>query len=100
MTAEPQAIAKRVQNAGAIFLGEHTPEVIGDYSGGTNHVLPTNRTARFASGLSLYDFMKRTSWLRVPQNAFQKIGGIAERLAEAEALDAHARAIQRRRGEK
>ena len=64
-TADPEALAGRIRNAGAIFLGTHTPEVIGDYVAGSNHVLPTARSARFSSGLGMLDFMKRTSILRL-----------------------------------
>ncbi len=76
-----EALAPRIRHAGSIFLGAHTPEVIGDYVGGPNHVLPTGRTARFASGLSVYDFLKRTTLLACPAQALQELGPAAVRLA-------------------
>jgi histidinol dehydrogenase len=91
--ADPEPLAARVRNAGAIFLGAHTPEVIGDYVGGSNHVLPTARSARFSSGLGVLDFMKRTSLLRCGPQALRALGPAAIRLAEAEGLDAHARSV-------
>lgn len=94
--ADPDALAKRVHHAGAIFLGRHTPEVIGDYVAGSNHVLPTARSARFASGLSVLDFMKRTSIVRCDPNALSEIGPAAVTLATAEGLPAHAAAVARR----
>ncbi|HEX4303973.1 MAG TPA: histidinol dehydrogenase [Rhizomicrobium sp.] len=95
-TADPQALAAKVRHAGAIFLGRHTPEAIGDYIAGPNHVLPTSRTARFSSGLSVLDFMKRTTLLSCDADAVAKIGPDAIVLAEAEGLDAHARSIAAR----
>ena len=89
-------IAETIHNAGAIFLGAHTPETIGDYLGGSNHVLPTNATARFASGLSTLDFLKRTSLLQCPPEALAKLAPAAVTLAQAEGLDAHARAVKLR----
>ncbi len=94
MVAEPEALAERVNHAGSIFLGPYTPEVVGDYIGGPNHVLPTNRTARFASGLSVYDFMKRTTLLGCSAQNFQSLAPTAARLAHAEGLAGHARAIE------
>jgi histidinol dehydrogenase len=91
--AEPEALLPRVRNAGAVFLGRHTPEVIGDYVGGTNHVLPTARSARFSSGLSVYDFVKRTSLLKLGPEALRALAPAAITLAEAEGLDAHARSV-------
>jgi histidinol dehydrogenase len=91
--ADPEPLAARVRNAGAIFLGAHTPEVIGDYVGGSNHVLPTARSARFSSGLGVLDFMKRTSLLKCGPEALRALGPAAIRLAEAEGLDAHARSV-------
>jgi histidinol dehydrogenase len=96
LLAEPDAMAARIENAGAIFLGPHTPEVIGDYVGGPNHVLPTGRSARFASGLSVYDFLKRTTLLSCDASAFTALGPPAAALAEAEGLLGHARAVMRR----
>jgi histidinol dehydrogenase len=91
--ADPDALAARVRNAGAIFLGAHTPEVLGDYVAGSNHVLPTARSARFASGLSVLDFMKRTSILRCSPDGLTALAPAARLLAEAEGLDAHARSL-------
>ncbi len=96
--ADPDAIAAKVRNAGAIFLGRFTPEAIGDYVAGPNHVLPTSRTARFASGLSVLDFMKRTSLVACDADSLAAIGPAAVRLAEAEGLDAHARSVAIRLG--
>ncbi len=92
-TADAEALAAAVTNAGAIFIGAHTPEVIGDYVGGSNHVLPTARSARFASGLSVLDFMKRTSVLKLGAEQLRALGPAAIRLAEAEGLAAHARSV-------
>ena len=93
MMADPNAMSKKIRHAGSIFLGPYTPEVIGDYVGGPNHVLPTNRTARFASGLSVYDFMKRTTLLGCDARNFQALAPSASRLAHAEGLSGHARAV-------
>ncbi len=82
-----------IRNAGAIFIGRHTPEVIGDYVGGSNHVLPTARTARFSSGLSVLDFMKRTSILKLGTDQLGELGPAAIALAKAEGLQAHARSV-------
>jgi histidinol dehydrogenase len=95
-TADPDALAARVRNAGAIFLGALTPEVIGDYVAGPNHVLPTARSARFSSGLSVLDFMKRTTVARMTPSALAAIGPAAERLAIAEGLQAHGLAVRAR----
>lgn len=95
--ADPAALQKDIRHAGAIFAGAWTPEVIGDYVGGPNHVLPTSRTARFASGLATLDFMKRTTLLGCDAAAFAKLAPAAERLARAEGLDAHAAAVALRR---
>ncbi|PSJ51742.1 histidinol dehydrogenase [Kumtagia ephedrae] len=84
---------QRLTNAGAVFLGRHTPEVIGDYVGGSNHVLPTARSARFSSGLSVLDFMKRTSILKVGPEQLRALAPAAIALAKAEGLDAHARSV-------
>ena len=91
--AEPEALLIKVRNAGAVFLGRYTPEVIGDYVGGPNHVLPTARSARFSSGLSVFDFLKRTSLLRLGPDQLRALAPAAITLAEAEGLDAHARSI-------
>jgi histidinol dehydrogenase len=95
-TDDPEQLLRRVKHAGAIFLGRHTPEAMGDYIAGPNHVLPTSRTARFSSGLSVLDFMKRTTLLSCTPSAIQSIGPAAVTLAEAEGLDAHARSIAAR----
>ena len=92
-TANPDAIAARVRHAGAIFLGRHTPEAIGDYIAGPNHVLPTSRTARFSSGLSVLDFLKRTSMVACDADALNRLAPAALALAKAEGLDAHGRSI-------
>lgn len=88
----------KIRNAGAIFIGPHTPEAIGDYVGGSNHVLPTSRSARFASGLGVLDFMKRTSILECGPKQLQKLGPAAVKLGEAEGLEAHARSVRMRLG--
>ena len=93
ITADPDAISAKIRNAGAIFLGAHTPEAIGDYVGGSNHVLPTARSARFSSGLGVLDFMKRTSILRCGPDQLRALGPAAMTLGKAEGLDAHARSI-------
>ncbi|MBB5047977.1 histidinol dehydrogenase [Rhodopseudomonas rhenobacensis] len=93
MTVDPEAVAGRVRNAGAIFLGPHTPEAIGDYVGGSNHVLPTARSARFSSGLGVLDFMKRTSMLKCGPEQLRALGPAAMTLGKAEGLDAHARSV-------
>lgn len=87
---DADAVARRIRHAGAVFLGRHTPEAIGDYIAGPNHVLPTSRTARFASGLGVLDFMKRTTLVACDDGSFAALAGPAIRLAEAEGLDAHA----------
>jgi histidinol dehydrogenase len=91
--ADPEALLRQVRNAGAVFLGRHTPEVIGDYVGGPNHVLPTARSARFSSGLSVLDFVKRTSILKLGAEQLRVLAEPAITLAEAEGLDAHARSV-------
>ncbi len=91
--ADPESLARRITNAGAVFLGRYTPEAIGDYVGGPSHVLPTSRSARFSSGLGVLDFMKRTSWLRCDAESLRAIGPAAVTLAKAEGLDAHARSV-------
>ncbi len=93
MTADPEALSLRIRNAGAIFLGPHTPEAIGDYVGGSNHVLPTARSARFSSGLGVLDFMKRTSILKCGPDQLRALGPAAMTLGQAEGLDAHARSV-------
>ncbi|WP_269933318.1 histidinol dehydrogenase [Aminobacter sp. HY435] len=91
--ANPEALLDRVRNAGAIFIGRHTPEVIGDYVGGSNHVLPTARSARFSSGLSVLDFVKRTSLLKLGPDQLRALAPAAIALARAEGLEAHARSV-------
>ena len=91
--ADPEPLVAGVRHAGAIFIGAYTPEAIGDYVGGSNHVLPTARSARFSSGLGVLDFMKRTSILKCSAGALPMIGPAAVRLATVERLDAHARSI-------
>jgi histidinol dehydrogenase len=93
MTADPETLSSRIRNAGAIFLGPHTPEAIGDYVGGSNHVLPTARSARFSSGLGVLDFMKRTSILKCGPDQLRILGPAAMTLGKAEGLDAHARSV-------
>ena len=93
MTADPEALSAQIRNAGAIFLGPHTPEAIGDYVGGSNHVLPTARSARFSSGLGVLDFMKRTSILKCGPDQLRALGPAAMTLGKAEGLDAHARSV-------
>jgi histidinol dehydrogenase len=93
VAADGEALAARIRNAGAIFIGAHTPEAIGDYVAGSNHVLPTARSARFASGLGVLDFMKRTSILRCGPEQLRALGGAAIALGTAEGLDAHARSV-------
>jgi histidinol dehydrogenase len=89
----PEPLFDKVRNAGSVFLGRHTPEAVGDYVAGPNHVLPTGRRARFASGLSVLDYMKRTSFLGLDAAALGRIGPAAVTLAEAEGLPAHARSV-------
>jgi histidinol dehydrogenase len=91
-----EGLARRVRNAGAIFIGPHTPEAIGDYVAGSNHVLPTARSARFSSGLGVLDFMKRTSILKCGPEQLQALAPAAIALGEAEGLDAHARSVAMR----
>jgi histidinol dehydrogenase len=93
MTADAEGLSNKVRNAGAIFLGAHTPEAIGDYVGGSNHVLPTARSARFSSGLGVLDFMKRTSILKCGPDQLRALGPAAMTLGKAEGLDAHSRSV-------
>lgn len=97
---EPERLADRVRHAGAIFLGRHAPEAIGDYVAGSNHVLPTSRAARFSSGLSLYDFLKRTSLVKCDEASFTALAPATITLAEAEGLPAHARSAAIRLGQR
>ena len=93
MTADPEMLSAEIRNAGAIFLGAHTPEAIGDYVGGSNHVLPTARSARFSSGLAVLDFMKRTSILKCGPDQLRALGPAAMTLGKAEGLEAHSRSV-------
>ena len=93
---DPEALFARIRHAGSVFLGRHTPEAVGDYVAGPNHVLPTGRRARFASGLSVLDFMKRTSFISMDADALGKIGPAAIALALAEGLPAHAKSVELR----
>lgn len=99
LVADPDGLAARVRHAGAIFLGRSTPEAVGDYVAGSNHVLPTSRAARFSSGLSIYDFLKRTSLLRCSPQSFARLGPPTVALADAEGLPAHARSAALRLGQ-
>jgi histidinol dehydrogenase len=93
MVADPAGLFARIRHAGAAFLGRWCPEALGDYVAGPNHVLPTGRTARFASGLSVFDFLKRTSWVATTAQGLAAIGPAAVALARAEGLEAHARSV-------
>lgn len=97
-TDDPEALFARIRHAGSVFLGRHAPEAVGDYVAGPNHVLPTGRRARFSSGLSVLDFMKRTSFIGMDEAALKAIGPAAILLAETEGLPAHARSIEVRLG--
>lgn len=99
MTRDPEALFARIRHAGAAFLGGFCPEAVGDYIAGPNHVLPTGRTSRFASGLSVFDFLKRTTWVAAGAEALRNVGPAAVALAEAEGLQAHARSIALRLGQ-
>lgn len=93
---EPEELCKRIHHAGSIFLGAHTPEAVGDYIGGPNHVLPTARSARFSSGLGVHTFMKRTTLLSCTSKTLEDIGQAAVLLGEAEGLTAHANSVRKR----
>lgn len=90
---DPEAMFEKIKHAGAVFIGHHTPEAIGDYVGGSNHVLPTARSARFSSGLNVLDFMKKTTILKCSAEGLRALGPSAITLAEAEGLNAHARSV-------
>ncbi|TIS93939.1 MAG: histidinol dehydrogenase, partial [Mesorhizobium sp.] len=90
---DAEGFLAKMRNAGAVFLGRHTPEAIGDYVGGSNHVLPTARSARFSSGLSVLDFVKRTSVLKLGPEQLRMLAPAAIALARAEGLDAHGRSV-------
>jgi histidinol dehydrogenase len=93
---QPEAVLDQIQHAGAIFLGCYSPEAIGDYCAGPNHVLPTARSARFSSPLGVYDFQKRSSLISVSARGAERLAPIAARLASGEGLSAHARSAQYR----
>ena len=92
----PEALAGKITHAGALFLGQWTPEAIGDYVGGPNHVLPTARSARFSSGLSVMDFLKRTTIAKMTPEALKAIGPAAETLEKSESLQAHGLSVPAR----
>jgi histidinol dehydrogenase len=92
--AEPEMLLAKIRHAGAIFLGHHASESLGDYCAGPNHVLPTSRTARFSSPLGVYDFQKRSSVIGVSQAAARRLGRESATLARAEGLEAHARSAE------
>ncbi len=92
--ANPEAMMAKVKHAGSIFLGRHTPEALGDYVAGPNHVLPTSRSARFSSGLNVLDFMKRSTFISCPPEGLRVLGPAAVTLARAEGLEAHARSVE------
>ncbi|EIZ80593.1 histidinol dehydrogenase [Novosphingobium sp. Rr 2-17] len=98
-TDDPEVLFKQIRHAGSVFLGRMTPEAVGDYVAGPNHVLPTGRRARFSSGLSVLDFMKRTSFIQLDDAALAAVGPAAVALADAEGLPAHARSISVRLGQ-
>lgn len=100
MTTEPHDVAVRIRHAGAIFIGRYSSEPIGDYFAGTNHVLPTNSTARFSSPLSVDDFIKKTSIIYYTKETWQQHVDKIARLARMEGLEAHARAVESRRWNK
>ena len=93
-TEDSEELAAQIRNAGAIFIGAYTPEVIGDYVAGSNHVLPTARSARFSSGLGVLDFMKRTSLLKLDAESLRRVAGAAMTLARSEGLEAHRRSVE------
>lgn len=97
-TDDPETLMRQIRHAGSVFLGRMTPEAVGDYVAGPNHVLPTGRRARFSSGLSVLDFLKRTSFIQLDETALNAIGPAAVELADAEGLPAHARSIEIRLG--
>lgn len=96
MLDDPETFATKIRHAGAMFLGRNCPEAVGDYVGGPNHVLPTSRTARFASGLSVFDFLKRTTSIATDENGLRAVGPAGVALARAEGLGAHALSLSAR----
>jgi histidinol dehydrogenase len=95
-TADPEPLAALIRHAGALFLGIHAPEALGDYLAGPSHVLPTMRAARYASGVNVLSFMKRTTLIGADANAMRAVGPAAARLADAEGLPAHAASVRAR----
>jgi histidinol dehydrogenase len=93
MVNKPKNVLDKVRNAGSVFLGSFTPEALGDYLAGTNHILPTGGTARFSSPLGVYDFYKRMSVLSFSREAFKKLSGQTAQFAQLEGLDAHANSV-------
>jgi histidinol dehydrogenase len=100
MARDEEGIASRIRHAGAIFFGEHTPEAVGDYLAGPNHVLPTGGSARFSSGLGVGDFLKRTNTVKFTAAELERTAPLIAALANAEGLDAHARSVLLRLEEK
>ncbi|MFQ5561012.1 MAG: histidinol dehydrogenase [Nitrospinota bacterium] len=96
MTRKPQSVASRINNAGAVFVGEYTPEAVGDYVAGPNHVLPTGGSARFFSPLGVYDFMKKTSFISFTKKGLERVSGPVIGIAEAEGFSGHAEAVRAR----
>ena len=96
ITKNPEQILKKVSNAGSIFLGQYSPEAMGDYIAGTNHVLPTSGSAKFSSGLSVYDFLKRHSIIKISKSGIERLGPSVINLAKYEKLEAHANSIKLR----
>jgi histidinol dehydrogenase len=97
MTMNSEQVLTNIKNAGAVFLGQWTPEPLGDYSAGPNHILPTGGTARFSSPLGVYDFIKKTSLLQFNQKGFMFLADMVESLADSEGLEAHANTIRARK---
>ncbi len=97
MTKKPSAILPEIKNAGAVFLGQWTPEPLGDYAAGPNHILPTSSTARFSSPLGVYDFIKRTSLISSSKSGFMNLAGTVETFADVEGLEAHGNTVRVRR---
>jgi histidinol dehydrogenase len=98
--SKPFAFLKRIRNAGAVFLGLHTPEAIGDYLAGPNHILPTAGTARFSSPLGVEDFVKRVNWIRFTKGALSRLEEDVKRFAKWEGLEGHYQAVQVRVGKR
>ena len=93
---KPESILKNIKNAGSIFLGEYSPEALGDYIAGPNHVLPTSGSAKFSSGLSVYDFLKRHSLIKITKRGIERLGASVINLAKYENLEGHANSIKMR----